>query len=58
MTTSDEYRRLAEECMGWVRDAQTDAERNMFRLMARDWTEAAAKANAGVSVLRPDDAAP
>jgi hypothetical protein len=55
MTTADEYRRLAEQCMGWVREAQTDAERTMFCLMARDWNEAAAKQNGGgVPVVRPN----
>jgi hypothetical protein len=59
VTTANEYQRLAAECTEWARDAsQTDAERKMFLLMARDWTEAAAKANAGIPVARPDDADP
>jgi hypothetical protein len=58
MTTANKYQLLAAECMEWARDSPTEAERTLFRLMARDWTEAAAKANAGIPVTRPDDAAP
>jgi hypothetical protein len=45
MTTSDEYQRFADECMGWARGAKTDAERKAFLDMARAWTQAAAKIN-------------
>jgi hypothetical protein len=41
LTTANEYRRLAEECATWARDAENDAERHTFLLMARDWTGAA-----------------
>jgi hypothetical protein len=43
MTTADEYRSFAEECLRWARDAETDIERKAFLDMARTWTKAAAK---------------
>jgi hypothetical protein len=58
MSTSDEYLQYAEECMAWARKAETDAERKTFLDMARAWTTAAAKANAGVIPVNgpaPDD---
>jgi hypothetical protein len=45
MTTSDEYQRFADECMGWARGAKTEAERKAFLDMARAWMQAAAKMN-------------
>ena len=43
MTTEDEYRQFAEECMQWARAAESDAERKAFLDMARAWTDAAAR---------------
>jgi hypothetical protein len=45
MTTPDEYRHFAEECLRWARDAETDEERKAFLDMARTWTKAAAQAS-------------
>jgi hypothetical protein len=56
MTTSDEYQRFADECMGWARGAKSDAERKAFLDMARAWTQAAAKKNGiPIDVVPPDD---
>jgi hypothetical protein len=45
MTTPDEYRHFAEECLRWARDAETNEERKAFLDMARTWTKAAAQAS-------------
>ena len=45
MTAADEYRKFAEECLRWARDAKTDEERKAFLDMARAWTQAAARMN-------------
>jgi hypothetical protein len=41
MTTADEYRRYALECLRWAEEAETDDQRQSFLSMARDWTLAA-----------------
>jgi hypothetical protein len=41
MTTADEYRQYAVECLRWAKEAETDEERQSFLDMARDWTLAA-----------------
>jgi hypothetical protein len=55
VTTSDEYQRFADECMGWARGAKTDAERKAFLDMARAWTQAASRVNGGGVPLTPAD---
>jgi hypothetical protein len=41
MTTADEYREYAKECLHWADEAETDEQRQSFLDMARDWTLAA-----------------
>jgi hypothetical protein len=41
MTTADEFRQYAQECLQWADQAETDDERQSFLDMARDWTLAA-----------------
>jgi hypothetical protein len=41
MITSQEYRRMAEECFGWAREAQTDEVRLCYLNLAQTWVEAA-----------------
>jgi hypothetical protein len=41
MTTADEYRQYAHECIQWAKEAETDDQRQSFLNMARDWTLAA-----------------
>ncbi len=41
MSTTEEYRKYAEECFGWARNAKTDAERQAFLEMANVWMQAA-----------------
>jgi hypothetical protein len=57
VTTAQEYRELADECLGWAKTAKTNQERDIFLQMARTWLEAATIA-AGIvssrkSVLQP-----
>jgi hypothetical protein len=42
MTTADEYRQFAEDCLRRARDAKDEAERKTFLDMAWTWTKAAA----------------
>jgi hypothetical protein len=41
MITPQEYRRMAEECFGWAREAQTDEVRLCYLNLAHTWVEAA-----------------
>jgi hypothetical protein len=41
MTTAQEYRQYAEECLRWARTAKSDAERTQFLEMANVWVQAA-----------------
>jgi hypothetical protein len=41
MTTADEFREYAKECLQWADEAETDDQRQSFLDMARDWTLAA-----------------
>jgi hypothetical protein len=41
MTTADEFRQYAQECLEWAKQAETDDQRQSFLDMARDWTLAA-----------------
>jgi hypothetical protein len=41
MTTADEFRQYANECLQWADEAETDDQRQSFLDMARDWTLAA-----------------
>jgi hypothetical protein len=49
MSSAEEYREFAEECLGWARTARSDRERRIFLQMAEVWLEAAARSekNAG-----------
>ena len=41
MTTPNEFREYATECLQWAKEAETDEQRQSFLDMARDWTLAA-----------------
>ncbi len=41
MITSQEYRRMADECFGWAREAQTDEVRLCYVNLAETWLQAA-----------------
>jgi hypothetical protein len=42
MTTPQEYRKYAEECLRWAREAKTDTERQQLIELANEWIQAAA----------------
>lgn len=41
MITPEEYRRMAQECFSWAREAQTDGVRLCYVNLAQTWLEAA-----------------
>ena len=43
MSSAEEYREFAEECLGWARTARSERERRIFLPMAEAWLEAAAR---------------
>ncbi len=43
MKTAAEYRAMAEECLKWAREAQTNEARASLRQLAQIWLAAAAK---------------
>jgi hypothetical protein len=56
MTTADEYRQFAEECLRWADKAKTAKEKKAFLDMAQTWIKAAAKltnGRAGPNVIQP-----
>jgi hypothetical protein len=40
VSSSKEYRKYADECLGWARTARSDRERAIFLQMAQTWLEA------------------
>jgi hypothetical protein len=53
MTTPEQYRQFADECMQAAREAKTDAERKVFLDMAKSWTKAAAQMTNGEAIAPP-----
>jgi hypothetical protein len=47
VSTADEYRSYADECIGWAKSAKTDRERQIFIQMAETWLRAAVVAAGG-----------
>jgi hypothetical protein len=58
MTTADEYRQYANECLRFADEAETDDNRQSFLDMARDWTLAAMRLEGALHPARSDFAAP
>jgi hypothetical protein len=46
VSSAKDYRKLADECLGWARTANSDKERRIFLQMAEAWLGAAAHAEA------------
>ena len=42
MTTPQEYRQYAEECLRWAREAEDETQRQRFLEIASAWVQAAA----------------
>jgi hypothetical protein len=51
MSTSDDYRAMAEECFRRAQEAQTDNERQGYLELARTWLAAASKVDCGPRLL-------
>ena len=51
MSSVEELRANADECLDWARTARTEREREIFLQMARAWLEAAAARREGASQL-------
>jgi hypothetical protein len=58
MTTADEYRQYANECLRFADEAETDDLRQSFLDMARDWTLAAMRIEGALHAAQSDLAAP
>jgi hypothetical protein len=41
MSTVDEYRKLARDCLRWANRALTEEQRKQFLSLAREWQQAA-----------------
>jgi hypothetical protein len=46
VSTAEEYRSYAEECLGWARAAKSESERAIFIQMSKTWFAAAIRASA------------
>jgi hypothetical protein len=46
VSSADEYRAYADECLGWARTAKSDREREIFIQMGQTWLAAAVRAAA------------
>jgi hypothetical protein len=43
MSAADEYRRMAEQCLRWAREAKSEEEQTAFLEMATNWSQRAAQ---------------
>jgi hypothetical protein len=55
VSSAQQYRENAEECIGWARTARTDKERATFLQMARTWIEAAERLESHPPPVISDD---
>jgi hypothetical protein len=53
MSTSDDYRAMAEECFRWARQALTEDKRQAYLDVARTWLEAASSQECGPPAQTP-----
>jgi hypothetical protein len=53
MTTPQEYRQFADECLQWAREAKTDGERQQFPEMANASMQAAALQDGKLPIASP-----
>jgi hypothetical protein len=58
VVSAKEFRKLADECMGWARTARSDREREIFLQMAQTWLWAAARADGKTNLPFPGYAKP
>jgi hypothetical protein len=53
MSSAEEFRAFAKECLDWAKTARSDPERSIFADMARTWIDAAARLEAGPVAIEP-----
>ncbi len=53
MTTPQEYRHFADECLEWARIAKTEHERQQFLEMANAWVQAASLQDGEIPIAKP-----
>jgi hypothetical protein len=58
MTTAQEYRKFAEECLLWATEAETEEFKDTFLQMARDWTLAAMRLEGVLEPRQQDNERP
>ena len=57
MTTPQEYRKFADECLRWATEAESEEFKDAFIQMARDWTLAAMRLEGGLAPRNSKDQA-
>jgi hypothetical protein len=55
MATVAEYRKWAEECFGWAREARDESVREQYASLGRVWVECAARAELRSSSITPSE---
>jgi hypothetical protein len=55
MATAADYRKLAEECFGWAREARDESVREQYASLGRVWVECAARAELRSSAITPSE---
>ena len=57
MSTVDEYRKYARDCLRWANRALTEEQRKQFLSLAREWQEAASSID-GTPPIEPGKRSP
>lgn len=55
MATAAEYRKWAEECFEWARDARDDAVRQQYASLGQVWLECAVQAEVRSGAITPSE---
>jgi hypothetical protein len=55
MATTADYRKLAEECFEWAREASDKSVREHYASLGRVWLECAARAELRCGVITPSE---
>jgi hypothetical protein len=55
MATAADYRKWAEECFAWAREASDESVREQYASLGRVWLECAARAEVRSGVITPPE---
>jgi hypothetical protein len=58
MATAADYRKWAEECFAWAREASDESVREQYASLGRVWLECAARAEVRSGVITPPEPKP